>query len=175
MSTLRVNNVTNVAGTSVPKLSGMTVQTVQTVDATTTSFASGANTFNAHSKLDTNITPKFSGSKFLIRYQLNVGALEGSIRGVLKINGSYFNTITTGTSRSSTNTDYVVNGLPGTANIYALTGEYLYTHTGSGVVAVSFEIYKQAAAVVYVNRAYTYDDYDRGNPTSWCTVQEIAA
>lgn len=174
MSTLRVNNVTNVAGSSVPKMSGMTVQTVQTVDATTTAIATGANTFTSHTKLDTSITPKFSNSKFLIRYQLNVGVLEGSVRGVLKVNGLYYNTITTGTSRSSTNTDYVVNGLPGTANIYGLTGEYLYTHTGSGVVTASFEVYKQAAATVYINRAYTYDDYDRGNPTSWCTIQEIA-
>lgn len=174
MSTLRVNNVTDVAGTSVPKLSGMTVQTVQTVDFTKTSFATGATTFNAYTGLNTTVTPKFSNSKFLIRYQLNVGINEGSVRGVLKINNNYYNTTGSGTLRASTNSEYVSAGLPASATIYALTGEYLFTNSGTAPVVITFELYKQAAAAIYVNRAYTYDDSDRGNPTSWCTVQEIA-
>lgn len=150
------------------------VQVVQTVDYNTTTIATGANTFNAYSGLDTTITPKLPGSKFLIRYQINVGLQSGSMRGVLKVNGAYYNSIGTGSMRASTNSEYVQSGLPATATIYALTGEYLFTNSSLNPVVVTFELYKQDSYAIYVNRAFTYDDTDRGRPTSWVTIQEIA-
>ena len=152
---------------------GHTVQTVQTVNYTATALNSG--NFCPYNGLDTTVIPKFSNSKFLIRYQINVGTYTGSSRIVLKINGSYYNTIYTNEFRSSSQSTYFSSGLPNEAFISGYTGEYLFQNTGTSNVLVSFEVFRQDSAyVVYVNRAYSYNDSSRGNPTSWVTIQEIA-
>lgn len=155
---------------------GSTVQTVQTVDYAITTISTGSNEqFFAYNNLNTTITPKFSGSKFLVRFQINVGNNEGSMRAVLNINGTPYGTTTNGTQRASSNSVYWSNGLPGSANIHGLTGEYLFQNTGLTNLNISFELFKQTGtAVMYVNRGHSYDDTSRGRPASWVTIQEIA-
>lgn len=153
---------------------GTVLQVVQVVDTNITTISGAAASFNTYSGLNVNVTPKLPNSKFLLTYQINVGMIGGSIRGVLKIGSTYYNTITQGTLRASTDTYYLAIGTEPQATIFGLTGQYLFQNTGLSVVSPTFEIYKQDPAVVYVNRAYTYNDYDRGNPTSTLTIMEIA-
>ena len=180
MSQLRVNNVTNVSGSGPALLSGAgpvylpgsVCQVVHTNTGTFTALNSGQ--FMPYNGLDTTVSPKFSGSKFLIRYQINVGNYSGSMRVILKINGSYYNTFSTDDYRASSNSFYGSGGLPISANIVGLTGEYLFTNSGTSPVVVSFELYRQdTGTALYVNRSYSYDDTARGRPTSYVTIEEV--
>jgi len=152
---------------------GYICQTVHTNTGNATSISGGQ--FIAYNGLDTTVTPKFENSKFLIRYQLNIGNYAGSTRVILKVNGSYQNTYSTDDYRASSNSFYGSSALPQSANIVGYTGEYLFSNTGTNNVAVSFEIFRQDTAyAALVNRSYSYDDTARGRPTSWVTIQEIA-
>ena len=155
---------------------GNTVQTVQTVDTAVTTISTGSGEiFWPYNNLNTTIVPKFSGSKFLVRFQINVGSNDGSFRAALNINGVTYGTTTSGTQRASSNSPYWGGGLPGNANINGLTGEYLFQNTGTNNVLISFELFKQTGtSVMYVNRGHSYDDTARGRPASWVTIQEIA-
>jgi hypothetical protein len=176
MSQLRVNSITNSGGSGPSLISGYTVQTIQIVDTNVTTISTGAgDTFFPYNNLNSTVAPKFSNSKFLVRFQINVGGDGGSFRALLKINGIPYGTTTDGAQRASSNSVYWEGGLPGNANINGLTGEYLFQNTGTSLVVVTFEIFKQSGGqVVYVNRSYTYDDIPRGRPASWVTIQEIA-
>ena len=158
---------------------GSVLQVVQTVDETVTSIATSANdTFLTYSKLNTTVTPKKSGSKFLVRFQINIGTNgPSSYRVVLNINGVTYGTTATNNQRASSNSIYLSNsGLPGDATIAGYTGEYLFQNSGTSNVAVSFQIFRQTGnLIVYVNRSFTYDDVARGRPASWVTIQEIAS
>lgn len=155
---------------------GAVVQVVQTVYASHATISSGADTaFINFSGLDTTVVPKRANSKFLIRYQINIGAYSSSIRAVLKINGGYYNTIYTDGYRASTNSIFGGGGLPYSATINAFTGEYLFTNSASNNVAIGFEIVKQDPNYnAYVNRSYGYTDPQRGYPTSTVTILEVA-
>jgi hypothetical protein len=160
--------------------SGSVVQVVQTVDTAVTAFSGGSQeSFFAYSNLNTTVVPRLSGSRFLVRFQVNVGAgATGgtSFRAALNINGTTYGTSGTGASRSSSNSTYVSGGLPGDATIHALTGEFLFQNTGTSNVVVDMSIFKQSATqTIYINRAFQYDDTARGRPASWLTIQEIAA
>jgi hypothetical protein len=176
MSQLRVNSITNSGGSGPSLISGYTVQTIQIVDTNVTTISTGAgDTFFPYNNLNSTVAPKFSNSKFLVRFQINVGANGGtSFRAALNINGVTYGTTTLGTQRASSNSVYLSGGLPGDANIHGLTGEYLFQNTGLSNVSVSFELFRQnGSQVIYVNRAFTYDDTSRGRPASWVTIQEI--
>jgi hypothetical protein len=157
---------------------GTVLQVVQTMDQTTTSISSGSNmSFLPYTKLNTTITPRANNSKFLIRFQLNIGTNgNGSHRVVLQVNGSPQGSTGTGDFRASTNSTWMATtGLPHDATILPFTGESLFQNSGTSNVAVSFEIFKQTGnQVVHINRAFTYDDAARGRPASWLTIQEIA-
>lgn len=156
--------------------SGSIVQVVQTVDYSTTTISSGVDTsFIRYNGLNTTITPKLSGSKFLMRYQINIGAYSGSVRAALIINSAYYNSAGTGMQTASTNSHYITAGLPGSATIQGYTGEYLFSNSGTNNVVVTFDILKQDPNYnVFVNRGHTYDDNPRGRPTSWLTIMEVA-
>ena len=155
---------------------GAVLQTIQTVDANITTVSTGSgNTFFAYNNLNTTVIPRLPNSKFLVRFQINIGGNTGSYRAALSINGVTYGTTTAGTQRASSNSLYLAGGLPGNASISALTGEYLFQNIGTTNVVISFELFKQdGAEVVYVNRGYGYDDIARGRPASWVTIQEIA-
>jgi hypothetical protein len=156
---------------------GTVLQTIQTVDATTTAFSTDAGgTFLAYNKLNTTVTPKLNNSKFLVRFQINIGANGGSsYRAVMNINGSPVGTISADGFKASSGSLYINNGLPWDANIYPLTGEFLFQNSGTSNVSISFDLYRQTGSfILYVNRAFTYDDAARGRPASWVTIQEVA-
>jgi hypothetical protein len=184
-SIMRFDEWQNASGIGTTKLDsagrlyspGNTVQTLQTVDTAVTTISSGSNeVFLAYNNLNTAVTPKFPNSKFLIAFQINVGGNGGtSYRAALNINGTTYGTTTSGSQRASSNSIYLSGGLPGDASIHSLTGQYLFQNTGISNVSVTFEIFKQTGSqVIYINRAYTYDDTARGRPASWVTIQEIA-
>lgn len=182
MSTLRVDNLNARTGTTVTVPSGTTfvssghiIQVVQTVYATTSSYSVNSS-FVSFTGLDTTITPKVSNSKFLIMYNIRLGyGTSGSRRIVLKINGSYYNTISTDAYRASSGSYYVYNSNNlADASIWEHTGEYLFTNSGTSSLTVSFELFGQSPGTIYVNRGSSYDDTDRGRPTSTLTVMEVA-
>lgn len=156
--------------------SGTVIQVVQTVYASHATISSGVDTaFINFSGLDTTVVPRRANSKFLIRYQINIGAYSSSIRAVLKINGAYYNTIYTDGYRASTNSIFGGGGLPYSATINAFTGEYLFTNSASNNVSIGFEIMKQDPNYnAYINRSYGYTDPQRGYPTSTVTILEVA-
>lgn len=171
------NNVITVPTGHTINASGGIVQTIQTVDATTTAFSTGADgTFIAYNKLNTTVVPKLSNSKFLVRFQINVGINGGSsYRAVLNINGSPVGTISNDGFKASSNSTYINLGLPWDATIFPLTGEFLFQNSGTSNVSIGFELYRQTGnLILYVNRAFSYDDAARGRPASWVTIQEIA-
>jgi hypothetical protein len=157
--------------------SGTVVQAVQTVYANVATISSGTDTaFIGFSGLNTTVTPRRSNSKFLISYQINLGAYSGSARAVLLINGVASNSTGTGGQAASTNSIYGVAALPLSATINAFTGEFLYTNSGTNNVELSFQIVKQDPNYnIFVNRSYSYDDNPRGRPTSTLTVLEIVS
>jgi hypothetical protein len=171
------NNVVTVPTGHTINASGGVVQTIQTVDATTTAFSTGSSdVFLPYNKLNTTVTPKLNNSKFLVRFQINIGINGGSsYRAVMNINGSPVGTISADSFRASSNSTYINSGLPWDATIFPLTGEFLFQNSGSSNVYISFELFRQVGSItMYVNRAYTYDDAARGRPASWVTIQEIA-
>lgn len=155
---------------------GSVLQVVQTVYANHATISSGVDTaFINFSGLDTTVVPKRANSKFLIRYQINIGAYSSSIRVILKINGGYYNTIYTDGYRASSNSIFGGGGLPYNATINGFTGEYLFSNSNTNNVSVGFEIMKQDPNYnAFVNRAYSYTDPQRGYPTSTVTIMEIA-
>jgi hypothetical protein len=172
-STMRFDKWENTLGQAV----GTVLQVAQVVDTNVTTISTGAgDTFFAYNNLNNTITPRGTNSKFLVRFQINVGANGGtSFRAALNINGVTYGTTTLGTQRASSNSVYLSGGLPGDANIHGLTGEYLFQNTGLSNVSVSFELFRQnGGQVIYVNRSFTYDDASRGRPASWVTIMEIA-
>jgi hypothetical protein len=155
---------------------GTVLQVVQVVDTSITTFSGGAgSSFFAYNGLNHTITPKGTNSKFLVRFQINAGWDAGSSRAALNINGTTYGTTTSGAQKASSNSIYIPGGLPGSATIAGLTGEYLFTNSGTSNVAITFEIYKQeAGTTLYINRSNGYDDNPRGRPASWVTIMEIA-
>jgi hypothetical protein len=157
---------------------GTVLQVVQTMDQTTTSISSGSNmSFLAYTKLNTTVTPRANNSKFLIRFQLNIGTNgNGSHRVVLQVNGSPQGSTGTGDFRASTNSTWMATtGLPHDATILPFTGESLFQNSGTTAVSLTFEIFRQEGAQpLFVNRAFGYDDAARGRPSSWVTIMEIA-
>lgn len=181
MSTLRVDNLNARTGTNITIPSGTTlvapghvIQVVQTIYSSTTALSGGGSTFRTFNGLDTTITPKASGSKFLIMYNIKVGTYQYSRRVVLKINGSYYNTPSSDDYRSSSGSIYIATGANlSDASYFEHTGEYLFSNSGTNNLSISFEIFNQDTNVIYINRAYTYTDTARGLATSTLTVMEI--
>ena len=162
------------AGASV-YIPGHVINVIQTVYSSTTSLSGSSDTFRNFTGLDTTVVPKASGSKFLIMYNIKVGSYQYSRRVVLKINGSYYNTPSSDSLRSSSGSYYNVNASNmSDASYFEHTGEYLFTNSGVNNLAISFEIYNQDSNVVYINRAYNYADQSRGIATSTLTIMEIA-
>lgn len=191
MSTLRTANIAHRAGSGsiiVPTGNkivgtdggsiyspGSIVQVVQTL-YTPTLAISGAAGYYAMTGLDTTITPKVSGSKFLVMYNVKMGSYQYSRRLILKINGTYQNTATTDANRSSSGSQYITatTGNFSDASYFEYTGNYLYQNSGTTPVAVSFEVYKQDTNPLYINRAYNYLDDARGQGSSNLIVMEVA-
>lgn len=169
MSTLKVNNIQTTGGA--PNL-GRVINVIQTVDSSATTV-SGAAGFYSYGGLDTTVTPLRSNSKFLLMYNIRIGCYQYSRRVILYIGGVIYNSRATDDYRASSGS-YYFTGNASDASLTEHTGEYLYSHSGSGSFNVSFQVYKQDGNALYVNRAYTYDDTARGRPTSTLTVMEIS-
>jgi hypothetical protein len=156
---------------------GHVIQVVQTIDDSIDSYSGAANSFLNYTGLDTTITPVASDSKFLIQFDIKLGAYQYSRRVVLDIDGTYHFVNANGgaTFAGSTMSGYIsATGSLSDASYFSHHGRYLYAHSGSASFSVGFDIYKQDANVIYVNRAYSYADAARGYAASELTVMEIA-
>ena len=171
MSTLKVNDIQTTGGA--PNL-GRVINVIQTIDSSATTV-SGAAGFYSYGGLDTTVTPLRSSSKFLLMYNIRIGCYQYSRRAILYIDGSVYNSRATDNYRASTGSMFVPNTSNlSDASIWEHTGEYVYSHSGSGSFNVSFQVHKQDGNALYVNRASNYDDTDRGRPTSTLTIMEIS-
>ena len=189
MSTISVDYITNTGGggtLNVPSTAGTldrleragnVLQVVQTIDDSV-DFYSGAAGFIDYTGLDTTITPIASNSKFLIQFDIKIGAYQYSRRVVLDIDGTYHFVNASGgaTFAGSTFSAYITaTGSLSDASYFSHHGRYLYAHSGSASFSVGFDVYKQDSNGFYVNRAYSYNDAARGYAASELTVMEIAA
>ena len=174
MSTLRVNNIQNSSGGTNTSL-GKVVNVIQTIDSSAT-LLSGAG-YKSYTGLNTTVTPLKSNSKFLITFNIKISMYQYSARVAMYVNNNVVLSRESNTSnfRSSSHSIYNIaaNNLS-PATIYGYDGQYLYTHSGSGDVNITFETYAGDANGLYVNRSWGFDDVFRGRPSSFLTVMEIA-
>lgn len=171
MSTLKVNDIQTTSGS--PNL-GRVINVIQTSDSARTAISGGAGFFS-YSGLDTTVTPLRSNSKFLILYNLRLGAYQYSRRATLYVNGQLSNSGDTGANASSTGSIYdQASGALSSASYYEHTGEYLYSHSGSSSFNITFQVYKQDTNAIYLNRSFSYDDSARGRSVSTLTIMEIS-
>lgn len=89
MSTLRVNNLTNVGGTGPTYASGMVIQTLQTVKYDTFSASLTANTNIEIPGLTVSISPKSVNSKILVTAHVHIATSGDAASLSLKRNSTY--------------------------------------------------------------------------------------
>ena len=150
---------------------GAIVNTEQFVySGTTSSTSTNLNVF------DENITPKLSGSKFLIMFEVKCArTADNSVYFQLGIDDVY-NLYGQTTYPSASNSHYQEsygNSHLWNASYTTYHGQYLYSHSGSSVFNIKVRSRSQGGTH-YINYSYSYNDESRGRPVSTCTVLEIA-
>ena len=162
---------------------GHVIQVVQTYDNTNEATYS-ATAFTNISYLDTTITPKVSGSKFLIECTISGAHNDDAYVGFRLYKGSSEITGATHTA-----------GSPGTGCMFGFTvdrssggnvghhlqtvsSRFLYTHGGDTSTAQTYKIYvspmRTATRYFYYNRVGIYNDTNQLSGTSSMTIWEIA-
>ena len=140
----------------------------------TTTFASTSTNVNI---FDETITPKLSGSKFLILFECKLAkAVNNSLYLQLGIDNDYTLYGRDDTNPSATGSWYIESygsGHLANASYQSYIGNYLHSHTGSNAWNLKVRTRNQGGTV-YLNYSYSYDDAARGRPISTCTVLEIA-
>ena len=153
-------------------IAGGIVNATQFTNATT--FAS---TSTNDDIFDETITPKLSGSKFLILFECKLSkTTNNSLYLQLGIDNVYSLYGRDDTNPSATCSWYLESygsSHLSNASYQAYIGNYLYSHTGSNTWNLKVRTRSQGGTV-YLNYAYSYDDSARGRPISTCTVLEIA-
>jgi hypothetical protein len=152
------------------------VVNVEQFSTTAVTFFSGANNMNAPIEI-TNMswtyTPKVSGSKILIMFDLMIGHTNNnSFSARMSINGTFpFIGLTnpSGFVGYTSPSIYVNNT---SAMIFNFNNRYLYQNSGLTPLALKLFGYEQSGSF-YLNRGYSYDDSARARtPSSW-TVMEF--
>ena len=162
---------------------GHVVQVVQTYDNTNEATYS-ATAFTNISYLDTTITPKVSGSKFLIECTISGAHNDDAYVGFKLYKGS---SEVTGATHTA--------GSPGTGCMFGFTvdrssggnvghhlqtvsSRFLYTHGGDTSTAQTYKIYvspmRTTTRYFYYNRVGIYNDANQLSGTSSMTIWEIA-
>lgn len=172
MSTLRVNNMTNVGGTGSTYAPGHVVQVVEGVLNTTASFTS---TTFVDTGLSATITPKFTTSKIYVQISLATGASDTSFVPTWTITDSANNILLSPTSPGSRNAAFHGAYAGGVAYMNAVSFSFL--HSPATTSAFTYKIRcKSSGGTLYLNRSGTDTDnsaWMRG--VSRITLMEVAA
>ena len=183
MSTLSVDTIQGQTTTATVKIPGHVVQCVQTYDNTNEATYS-ATAFTNITHLNTSITPKVSGSKFLIECTISGAHNDDAYVGYKLYKGTSEITASTHTA-----------GSPGTGVMFGFTTDrsssnnvghhlqtvssrFLYTHGGDTSTAQEYRIYvspmRTTGRSFYYNRVGIYNDANQLSGTSSMTIWEIA-
>ena len=125
---------------------------------------------------DENITPKLSGSKFLISFEIKCSRTHNySVYFQLGIDDVY--TLYGQSTYPSASNSHYQEGYGSNhlwdASYTTYYGQYLYSHSGSSNFNIKVRSRSQGGTH-YINYSYNYNDESRGRPVSTCTVLEIA-
>jgi hypothetical protein len=182
-STLTVDNIVGATSSSAIKIPGHVVQVVQTFDNTNEATYS-ATAFTNITYLNTSITPKVVGSKFLIECTISGAHNDDAYVGFKLYKGSSEITGATHTA-----------GSPGTGCMFGFTTDrssggnvahhlqtvssrFLYLHGGDTSTAQEYRVYvspmRTATRGFYYNRVGIYNDANQLSGTSSMTIWEIA-
>ena len=139
-------------------------------DGTTSSTSTNITVF------DQNITPKLSGSKFLISFEIKCSRTSNySVYfqlGIDDVYNLYGQTEFPSASNSHYQEAYGSSHL-WNASYTTYYGQYLHSHSGSSAFNIKVRSRSQGGTH-YINYSYSYNDVHRGRPVSTCTVLEIA-
>ena len=176
-------NTISVSSGHVLQAPGHVVQVVQTYDNTNEATYS-ATAFTNISYLDTTITPKVSGSKFLIECTISGAHNDDAYVGFKLYKGSSEVTGATHTAGSpGTGCMFgftVDRGASGNVghHLQTISSRFLYTHGGDTSTAQTYKIYvspmRTATRYFYYNRVGIYNDANQLSGTSSMTIWEIA-
>ena len=152
------------------------VVNVQQFVTTANTFYSGASTLNSPveiTDLAYTFTPKVSGSKILIMFDVIIGQTTNNSASIrFSINGSFpFIGVTNsgGYIGYSSQSSYVNNT---SASNFNYCGRYLYQNSGLTPLALKMFGYEQGGSF-YLNRSYSYDDSARARGSSTWTILEF--
>ena len=127
------------------------------------------------------VTPKASGSQFLIQIEVKGShTANNSMFFTCRIDGDRTLFGRDNTAPSATNSWYLPTETPPhtyDASHQIYMGNYLYQRS-SGDALSSFVVAvecRHQGGTGYINKAYNYDDADRGKPRSTLTITEIKA
>lgn len=183
MSTLSVDTIQGQTTAATVKIPGHVVQCVQTYDNTNEATYS-ATAFTNITHLNTSITPKVSGSKFLIECTISGAHNDDAYVGYKLYKGTSEITASTHTA-----------GSPGTGVMFGFTTDrasgnnvghhlqtvsarFLYTHGGDTSTSQEYRVYvspmRTTGRSFYYNRVGIYNDANQLSGTSSMTIWEIA-
>ena len=127
------------------------------------------------------VTPKLAGSKFLIQVEVKAShTANNSMYFTCRIDGDRTLFARDNSAPAATNSWYFhgdagVHTYDASHQIYM--GNYLYQRSSGDALSnfiVAVECHHQGGTG-YINKAYNYDDSDRGKPRSTLTITEIKA
>jgi len=196
-STLKINNLDTASGTTITIPTGKTlvgtdaaairapghiVQVVQNYDNTNEATYS-ATAFTNITHLNTSITPKVSGSKFLIECTIsgahNDDAYVGYkiYKGTSEITGA---THTAGSPGTGCMFGFTVDRTSGGNvghHLQTVSARFLYTHGGDTSTSQEYRVYvspmRTTSRAFYYNRAGIYNDANQMSGASSMTIWEI--
>ena len=163
MSTLRVNNMTNVGGTGPTYAPGHIIQTVSTTK--TDGFSTTSQTFTDITGLSVDITPKSVNSKMLVTVTMltSCSGTSNTTRVLLKRNSTDIGI----TNQGETSVPYT-NSLQGFFNVF----QVLDAPSTTSTITYRPQVRVDASGITgYVGR-YSTNDL---RTISTITVQEVAA
>ena len=181
-STLTVDNIVGATSSSAVKIPGHVVQCIQTYDNTNEATYS-ATAFTNITHLNTSITPKIAGSKFLIECTISGAHNDDGYVGFKLYKGSSEVTGATHTAGSpgtgvmfGFTVDRASGGNVG-HHLQTISSRFLYTHGGDTSTAQEYRIYvspmRTTTRIFYYNRVGIYNDANQLSGTSSMTIWEI--
>ena len=182
-STLTVDNIVGATSSSAIKIPGHVVQVVQTFDNTNEATYS-ATAFTNITYLNTSITPKVAGSKFLI--ECTISGAHGDdayvafklYKGASELTGATHTAGSPGTGCTFGFTTDRSSGGNVAHHLQTVSSRFLYLHGGDTSTAQEYRVYvspmRTATRSFYYNRVGIYNDANQLSGTSSITIWEIA-
>lgn len=173
MSTLRVNNMTNVSGGGPTYAPGHVIQVIQAVKSDTTTTGGTAGTWYDVPSLSATITPRSANSKIMVMVSIHLGGAATVNIYARTLRGS--TTIGGGTTAGS---QYVGSAMCRVMDIYTmpcLSWNYMDSPSTTDATTYKVQVASNVTNSFHINRS---DNDTGGNalrPTSTITLMEVAA